>query len=261
VIDRLRWLKRGASVRLGVVAAVVVMLVAGQVYAGEQVTLKTQKDKVSYIIGLDIGMNMKRQSVDVDTDILLKGLKDGLSGAKPAMSEDDMRKVMTSFNEEMKKKHDVEVKKLAEKNKKEGEEFLAANKKKKGVVTLPSGLQYKIITKGKGKSPTLNDIVTVNYRGTLLDGKEFDSSFKRGKPATFPVKGVIKGWTEALQLMKPGAKWELFIPSDLAYGPRGAGNVIGPNATLVFEVELLSVKPAPEGHGHGTMHEGNGKAN
>lgn len=256
-MKKLQWLKKRVSVKFGLVAAMVFLLAAGQACAGDQVTLKTQKDKISYIIGLNIGMNMKRQSVDVDTGLLLKGLKDGLSGAKPAMSEDEMRAVMTSFNKEMKKKHDEEVKKVSEKNKKEGEKFLAANKKKKGVVTLPSGLQYKIITKGKGKSPKLNDIVTVNYRGTLIDGKEFDSSYKRGKPASFPVGGVIKGWTEALQLMKPGSKWELFIPSDLAYGPRGAGNIIGPNATLIFEVELISVKPAPSGHGG--MHGSKGK--
>lgn len=257
-MDRLGWLKKGASVKFGLVVAVTVMLIAGQACAGDQVTLKTQKDKISYIIGLNIGMNMKRQSVDVDTGLFLKGLKDGLKGAKPAMSEADMRKVMTAFNEEMKKKHDEEVKEAGKKNKEQGDKFLAENKKKEGVVTLPSGLQYKIIKKGEGKSPTVNDIVTVNYRGTLINGKEFDSSYKRGKPATFPVKGVIKGWTEALQLMKPGAEWELFIPPDLAYGARGAGNVIPPDSTLIFKVELLSVKSAPAGQD--TMHEGNGKA-
>jgi FKBP-type peptidyl-prolyl cis-trans isomerase FklB len=250
--------------KFGWVAALAIVLVAGQAYAGDQTPLKSQKDKVSYIIGLNIGTNMKRQSVEVDPDLLLKGLKDGLSGSKPILSEEEMRTTMTAFNEEMKKKHDEEVKKAGEKNKEEGEKFLAENKKKEGIVTLPSGLQYKIITKGKGKSPTLNDIVTVNYRGTLIDGQEFDSSYKRGKPATFPVKGVIPGWTEALQLMKPGSKWELFIPSDLAYGARGAGNVIGPNSTLIFEVELLSAKEAEKGGaaghgGHGSMKENGNK--
>lgn len=252
VMDILKSRKKGESMKFGWMAALIVVLVAGQAYAGDQVTLKTQKDKVSYIIGLNIGMNMKRQSVEVDPNLLLKGLNDGLSGSKPLLTEDEMRSVMTAFNTEMKKKHDEEVKKLGEKNKEEGEKFLAENGKKKGVVTLPSGLQYKIIKEGKGKSPTLNDVVTVNYRGTLLNGTEFDSSYKRGKPATFPVKGVIKGWTEALQLMKPGAKWELYIPSDLAYGARGAGNIIGPDATLTFEVELISVKEA--GHGEETGH-------
>jgi FKBP-type peptidyl-prolyl cis-trans isomerase FklB len=254
------WLKKGVSMKFGWIAALAIVLVAGQAYAGDQAPLKSQKDKVSYIIGINIGTNMKRQSVEVDPDLLLKGLKDGLSGSKPLMSEEEMRTTMTAFNEEMKKKHDEEVKKAGEKNKEEGEKFLAANKKKEGVVTLPSGLQYKIITKGKGKSPNLNDTVTVNYRGTLINGEEFDSSYKRGKPATFPVKGVIPGWTEALQLMKPGSKWELFMPADLAYGARGAGNVIGPNSTLIFEVELLSVKEPGQGEapGHGSMHEGKG---
>lgn len=258
---RLKWMKKGEYMKIGWIAALIVVLAAGQACAGDQVTLKTQEEKVSYIIGLNIGMNMKRQSVEVDPDLLLKGLKDGLSGSKPVLTEDEMRSVMTAFNEQMKKKHDEELKKLAEKNKEEGTKFLAENGKKEGVVTLPSGLQYKIITEGKGESPTLNDIVTVNYRGTLIDGTEFDSSYKRGKPATFPVKGVIKGWTEALQLMKPGAKWKLFVPSDLAYGARGAGNIIGPDATLIFEVELLSVKKG--GHGeapaHGSLQKGDSK--
>jgi FKBP-type peptidyl-prolyl cis-trans isomerase FklB len=259
VLDRSKWWKKGVSMKFGWIAVLAVVLVAGPAYAGDQVTLKTQKDKVSYIIGINIGSSMKRQSVEVNPDLLLKGLKDGLSGTKPLLAPDEMRKTMTVFNEEMKKKHDAELKKLGAKNKEEGEKFLAQNKKKEGIVTLPSGLQYKIITKGKGKSPTINDIVTVNYRGTLIDGKEFDSSYKRGKPATFPVKGVIKGWTEALQLMKPGAKWELFIPPDLGYGARGAGSIIPPDSTLIFEVELLSVK---EGHGaanHGVMKKGETK--
>lgn len=244
--------------KFGWIAVLAVVLVAGPAYAGDQVNLKTQKDKVSYIIGLNIGTSMKRQSVEVNPDILLKGLKDGLSGSKPALSTDEMRKVMTAFNAQMRKKHDKELKKVGKKNEEAGEKFLAENKKKEGVVTLPDGLQYKILTKGKGKSPTINDIVTVNYRGTLLDGKEFDSSYKRGRPSTFPVKGVIAGWKEALQLMKPGAKWELFIPSKLAYGERGAGAVIPPNSTLIFEVELLSVKKAEHGKeaGHNAVHNG-----
>jgi FKBP-type peptidyl-prolyl cis-trans isomerase FklB len=159
---------------------------------------------------------------------------------------------MNTFKEEMTKKQEEAMKKAAEKNKKDGAAFLAENKKKEGVVTLPSGLQYKIITQGTGNTPKATDTVTVNYRGSLVDGTEFDSSYKRGQPATFPVNGVIKGWTEALQLMKEGAKWQLFIPSDLAYGEKGAGNVIGPNATLIFDVELISAKEAsqesPEGH-------------
>jgi FKBP-type peptidyl-prolyl cis-trans isomerase FklB len=210
--------------------------------------LKTEKEKVSYIIGVNIGRNLKTQSVDVDPDMVSKGMKDVASSGKLLMTDEEMKATMTAFQQEMMKKRQEELEKVGGKNKAEGEAFLAANKKKPGVITLPSGLQYKVITKGKGKSPKATDKVTVNYRGTLIDGTEFDSSYKRGEPASFPVNGVIKGWTEALQLMKEGSKWELFIPPDLAYGEKGAGNVIGPNATLIFEVELLSVG---EGGDHG----------
>ncbi len=219
-----------------------VVLLGGQAYADEQPSLKTQKDKISYIIGIDIGGNLKNQSIDIDPDLLLLGLKDGLAGKKPALDDTEIHAVMKTFKEEMEKKQGEKRKELGEKNKKEGETFLAENKKKEGVTTLPSGLQYKVVKEGTGKMPKATDIVTVNYRGTLIDGKEFDSSYKRGQPATFSVSGVIKGWTEALQLMKEGAKWQLFIPSDLAYGERGAGDLIGPDTTLIFDVELLSVK-------------------
>ena len=224
-----------------------IFLLTSQVYAEEQTSLKSQRDKASYIIGLDIGTNMKARSIDVDPDILLRGLKDGLEGNKPALEADDIHETMKVFKEEMEKKQEEERKKLAEKNKKEGEAFLAENKTKEGVKTLPSGLQYKVITEGTGKTPKATDTVTVNYRGTLIDGQEFDSSYKRGQPATFPVNGVIKGWTEALQLMKEGAKWQLVIPADLAYGEKGAGNTIGPDATLIFDVELISVKEGGKG--------------
>ena len=223
-------------------AVLAVLVIAGSVVGEEPVSLKSQKDKISYIIGLDIGNNLKRQSADVDLDILLRGMKDSLSGSKSVLSENEIREVTTAFRQEMAKKQAEETKKLAEKNKKEGEAFLEENKKKEGVKTLPSGLQYKVITEGSGKSPTESDTVTVNYRGTFVDGTEFDSSYKRGEPATFPVKGVIAGWVEALPLMKEGAKWQLFIPPGLAYGETGAGNAIGPNATLIFEVELISIK-------------------
>lgn len=221
--------------------------------AAEKTTLKTEKGQKSYSIGFNAGHNMKQslqmQGIDVDLDLLLKGISDGVKEAKPKLSEEEMQNIMTALRkemmakqQEMAAKQQEKMKEEGEKNKKEGETFLAENKKKEGVKTTPSGLQYKVITEGKGKTPKDTDTVTVNYRGTLIDGTEFDSSYKRGQPATFPVKGVIKGWTEALQLMKEGAKWQLFIPGDLAYGDRGTpGGKIGPNAVLIFEVELISI--------------------
>ena len=213
----------------------------GQVYA-EDAAPKTDKDKISYSIGFGMGSNLKNQGVDVDADKLSKGIKDGLSGAKPAMSQADMDKTMTDLRTKMMAEQQEKMKSLGAKNKADGQAFLAKNKTATGVKTLPSGLQYQVIKAGTGKMPKATDKVSVNYRGTLLDGKEFDSSYSRGTPASFPVNGVIPGWTEALQLMKEGAKWKLFIPSSLAYGEQGAGGVIGPNATLVFEVELLKVE-------------------
>jgi FKBP-type peptidyl-prolyl cis-trans isomerase FklB len=191
---------------------------------------------------MEIGENFKKQSIDIDPDILSRGIQDGLSGAKPLLSEQEAREVMTAFEKEMRSRQQAAQKAAGEKNKKEGEAFLAENKKKAGVKTLPSGLQYRVIKAGTGKKPAATDTVTTHYRGTLIDGTEFDSSYKRGKPATFPVNGVIPGWTEALQLMEEGAKWQLFIPSNLAYAERGAGRVIGPHATLIFEVELISIQ-------------------
>ncbi len=217
------------------------VLAGSPVFAGEKTELKTQKDKLSYAIGMDMGGSLKRNSIDIDIDALVKGIKDSLVGGKMLMTEQEQRDTLIAFQKEFQAKQQEKMKALAEKNKKEGEAFLAENKKKPGVKTLPSGLQYKVITEGKGPSPKETDTVTVNYRGTLIDGTEFDSSYKRNEPATFPVKGVIKGWTEALQHMKEGAKWQLFIPADLAYGERGAGGTIGPNATLIFEVELLKI--------------------
>jgi len=204
--------------------------------------LTTKKDKVSYAIGMNIGTNLHKQSVDVDPKILQKGLEDALAGGKTLLTEDEARTTLTEFQNEMRQKQQEKMQQAGEANKKEGEAFLAANKSKQGVVTLPSGLQYKIITAGTGPKPTASDSVVCNYRGKLIDGKEFDSSYKRGQPATFPVSGVIKGWTEALQLMPVGSKWQLFVPSELAYGERGSGPDIGPNATLIFEVELLSIQ-------------------
>lgn len=213
-----------------------------QLSAQTKSTLTTEKDKVSYIIGTDIAKNLKKQGIDIDPEFLFKGLQDAFTNQKLILSDSEIQQVMTAFQQEMMAKQSKETGELAEKNQKEGDAFLAANKKKDSVITLPSGLQYKILVEGSGKKPTLNDTVTTNYSGTLIDGTEFDNSYKRGEPATFPVNGVIPGWTEALQHMKVGAKWQLFIPSKLAYGERGAGQTIGPNATLIFEVELLSIK-------------------
>ena len=206
--------------------------------------LKTQQDKVSYAIGLDIGKSMKRQEMEVDTAVVARGMKDALSGTNPLLTEDEAKQVMTTFRAEAQTKRAAKRKEQAEKNKTEGAAFLAQNKGKEGVHSLPSGLQYKVLTAGKGEKPKTTDTVVTHYRGTLIDGTEFDSSYKRGQPATFPVTGVIKGWTEALQLMEVGSKWQLFIPSELAYGENGAGANIGPNATLLFDIELLSIQPS-----------------
>lgn len=228
--------------KVAVTAVVGFALLLAQAEAGEEKVLKSDRDKVSYSIGLEIGNNFKKQSIDVDADILARGMKDALSGSKPLMTDKEIQDTMTAFQKDMMSKQAEKAKALAEKNKKDEEAFLAENKKKEGVKTTSSGLQYKVIKDGEGPMPKATDTVTVNYRGTLIDGTEFDSSYKRGEAATFPVEGVIAGWTEALQLMKVGSKYQLFIPSNLAYGERGAGQAIGPNSTLIFEVELLSIK-------------------
>ncbi|HZE28366.1 MAG TPA: FKBP-type peptidyl-prolyl cis-trans isomerase [Terriglobales bacterium] len=204
--------------------------------------LTTQKDKTSYAIGVDLGNKLKSQSIDVDTAILMRGMKDAVAGSKPLMTDEDMRTTLGALSAQIRQKQTAMVKELTDKNKSEGETFLAENKSKEGVVTLPSGLQYKILKAGDGPKPAATDSVVCNYKGTLINGKEFDSSYKRGQPATFPVSGVIKGWTEALQLMPVGSKWQLFVPPDLAYGERGAGADIQPDSTLLFEVELMSIQ-------------------
>jgi FKBP-type peptidyl-prolyl cis-trans isomerase FklB len=224
---------------------------AGTATKGEAVTaLTTTKQKASYAIGMNWGTGLHRQGIDVDNAALIQGMKDALAGGKTLLTEDEARSALMQLQKEMQEKQQAKAAQEGEANKKEGDAFLAANKTKEGVVTLPSGLQYKILTTGTGPKPTASDSVVCNYKGTLINGSEFDSSYKRGEPATFPVTGVIKGWTEALQLMPVGSKWQLFIPPDLAYGPRGTpGGPIGPNATLIFEVELISIKeknPLPD---------------
>jgi FKBP-type peptidyl-prolyl cis-trans isomerase FklB len=204
--------------------------------------LTTQKDKFSYALGMNLGASFKKQSVAVDPNILARGMKDALAGGKTALTEEQARATLMEVQTEVRKKQQEEMQAAGEASKKEGAAFLAANKSKEGVVTLPSGLQYKTLTQGTGPKPTASDSVVCNYRGTLINGTEFDSSYKRGQPATFPVGGVIKGWTEALQLMPVGSKWQLFIPSNLAYGERAPGPEIGPDSTLIFEAELLSIQ-------------------
>jgi FKBP-type peptidyl-prolyl cis-trans isomerase FklB len=204
--------------------------------------LKTPKDKASYAIGLNIGKSLQKDSVDVDPNILLRGLKDVLAGGKTLLTDDEAKAAMVAIQADLRKKQEAKMGVVGDANKKDGDAFLAVNKTKEGVVTLPSGLQYKILKEGTGPKPSATDSVVCNYKGTLLDNTEFDSSYKRGQPATFPVGQVIKGWTEVLQLMPVGSKWEVFVPSELGYGSRGAGGAIGPNAMLIFEIELLSIQ-------------------
>jgi FKBP-type peptidyl-prolyl cis-trans isomerase FklB len=225
-----------------IVVALMLSIGGGTILAQTKTAPKTKKEKVSYGIGVNIGKNMKMQGLDIDQGYLTQGIKDGLNNSKTAMSDKDMDETMKSFQQEMSTKMQAKQKIEGDKNKKEGEAFLEANKKKDGVITLPSGLQYKILKEGSGVKPTATQTVKCNYRGTLIDGKEFDSSYKRGEPTEFPVGQVIKGWTEALQLMPVGSKWQLFIPSNLAYGENGGGSMIGPNAVLIFDIELISIK-------------------
>lgn len=207
--------------------------------------LKPTKDQISYAIGMNIGSNIKRQGVDVDADSIAKGIKDTLAGS-PRVTEQEAQQTLMAMQTELRAKREEEGKVQGEKNKKEGAAFLAENAKKSGVITTTNGLQYKIITTGKGERPKSSDTVTTQYRGRLINGTEFDSSYKRGQPAEFPVTGVIKGWTEALQIMPVGSKWELYIPANLAYGERGSPPTIGPDAALIFEIELIAIKTPTE---------------
>lgn len=213
--------------------------------AVEQADLEDASTKRSYGLGANYGKSLNRGSIEIDVQSFMDGLKDGIAG-KSLLSDTEIQAIIDSINQEIRDRQKRKQKELAEKNKKDGEDFLAANRQKEGVVALDSGLQYKIIREGNGDIPKATDKVKVHYRGTLIDGTVFDSSYERGVPAEFFVRGVIKGWTEALQRMKTGAKWQLFIPSELAYGERGTGSAIGPNATLLFEVELLEITTAPK---------------
>jgi FKBP-type peptidyl-prolyl cis-trans isomerase FklB len=222
------------------------VLLASTGFAQNVTELKDDKEKVSYSIGLDIGNTFKRQNMDINVDVLLAGMRDALAGKTPLLNEEQVKETMTAYSKTLMEAQANKAKEAGKKNGEIGQKFLEENKTKEGVKTTASGLQYKVLKEGSGTPPKETDMVETHYRGTLISGKEFDSSYKRNEPTTFPVNRVIKGWTEALQLMKPGSKYQLFIPAELAYGERGAGGDIGPNETLIFEVELLSVKPQPE---------------
>jgi FKBP-type peptidyl-prolyl cis-trans isomerase FklB len=219
-------------------------LLSAPCLAAEASDLQDEKQKLSYSIGYQVGGDFRRQGLEIDPELVVKGVLDGQAGSEPLMTPEKMRQTLTALNQQVAAAAEQQREEQARKNLAEGEVFLAANAEKEGVVTLPSGLQYQVLSEGQGAPPAATDTVTVHYRGTLIDGTEFDSSYGRGEPATFPLDRVIPGWTEGLQLMRPGAKYQLFVPPELAYGERGAGAKIGPDATLVFEVELLSVQPA-----------------
>lgn len=228
--------------RLTIIIAIISVAFASCQSDKSKGDMKTQKDKVSYSIGMDIGKNLKQNNVEVDVQFLAQGIKDILEGRQVLLADSEVQTVMAKFQQEMMEKQMKVMQQQSETNKKEGQKFLEENKKVQGVVTLPSGLQYQVIKSGNGESPKVTDKVKCHYVGKLLNGTEFDNSYTRGEPAVFPLNGVIKGWTEALQLMKVGDKWKLFIPSELAYGDQGAGQAIPPGATLIFEVELLGIE-------------------
>lgn len=221
-----------------IAACVVGLAFSAACAVAQETELKDLRAKASYGVGLNVGRNLKRQQVDLDPDLLAKGMKDALTGAKPALTDEQIQEALVAFSEQA-------AKAAADRNKADGEAFLKTNKGKEGVVTLPSGLQYKVLKDGTGKLPKATDVISAHYRGTLIDGTEFDSSYRRGQPAEFPVNRVIAGWTEALQKMKVGSKWQLVIPANLAYADSPPQNSpIGPNAVLVFEVELLGIQEA-----------------
>jgi len=224
---------------LGLAAALISLNAIGAEPAG----LKTEKQKFSYTVGQQVGQNLKRQNLDVDPRTVAQGIQDALSGAQPRLKPEEMQAAIQAYQKKDLAKREA----LAKKNQEAGQAFLEANKKKEGIVVLPSGIQYQVLKEGDGKKPKDTDTVEVHYRGTLVNGTEFDSSHKRNEPATFQVNGVIHGWQEILPLMKEGSKWQVFIPAEHAYGNMGAGGTIGPNETLIFEIELLAIKKEEKG--------------
>ncbi len=225
-----------------IVAFASVALVSASVSVFAASTGMSAKDKISYTLGADMGMNFKKNNIEVNPEVLAEGLKAGLSGQNLKLTKKEMEQTLINFQKGLQAKRQQEFKSIAAKNEKDGQAFLKKNKSQKGVVTLPDGLQYKILTPGNGPKPSASDIVTVNYQGSFINGKVFDSSYKRGQPTTFPLKQVIKGWQEVLPMMKTGATWEAYVPAKLAYGSEGIGGVIGPNQTLVFKINLISIK-------------------
>lgn len=229
------------------VAALGLGLLALQAYAADSQSsnltnvLKTDSDKTSYTIGVDIGENLQAQSIKINPDVLTQGIKDGISGGPLLMNKDEMQQTIAALQKKLIDEQRGKLKEQAQKNEKAGADFLAKNKQNPGVVTLPSGLQYKIIEAGKGEKPVGTDFVTVDYEGKLLNGNIFDSSYQRGKPVNFQLSKIIKGWQEALQKMPVGSTWELYIPSNLGYGEHGSSGVIEPNQTLIFKVHLISI--------------------
>ena len=228
--------------KMKLVAAAAMSLAMSTAIAASSLT--TEMDKLSYSIGADLGKNFKKQGIDISPAAMAQGMQDGMSGGQLKLTDAQMKEVLNKFQKDLMMKRSAEFNKKSEENKQKGEAFLKQNKGKEGIVTLPSGLQYKVLTKGDGSKPSKDDMVTVEYTGKLLDGQVFDSTEKTGKPATFKVSQVIPGWTEALQLMPAGSVWEVYVPSDLAYGPRSVGGPIGPNETLIFQIHLISVKKA-----------------
>lgn len=237
--------KTPISKRVLMSAAVSALLVAGMTQQVAAQELETLTDRASYVLGYQAGARFHQGQVEINADVFAQAMKDAQQGREAKLTNEQAEETMVALQAEYESKYEAAMAAMAAENDKEGKAFLAANAKKSGVKTTKSGLQYKVLTAGKGKKPAEDSVVSVNYKGTLLDGNEFDSSEKNGGPATFAVNQVIPGWTEALQLMNEGSKWQVFIPSELAYGAGGAGGMIGPNATLVFEIELLSANVSP----------------